>query len=479
MESTNLTAGAVQSCLALLVFGCIAVVWKQRRSSTSSTPINSPESGGSSAQQAWPKEAEFTKFQRSYLTVYLLCTFSDWLKGPYVYALYEEYGFSKPQIAWLFVGGFLSSLVFGTFVGSLSDKFGRKHLCMVFCGIYAASAFTKLINSFVVLFFGRVLSGIATSLLFTSFESWMVSEHKARQYPEHLLSNTFSKAILGNGAVAIAAGLVAQTMANSFGYVAPFLTAVPCLGLAATLMIPWNENYGNQNIHVRETLVRGWEAIMRERKLQYLGLCQALFEGCMYVWVFYWTPAVRVLDSDAIPFGLVFACFMAALMIGGMLTDLFPVDKLVTAMHCACIVATAAAALFFDNKLFVFGMFTIFEGLVGIYFAGHGTLRSMHMEESTRSSVMNIFRVPLNMFVIVMLQVSMTPRHALLLLTVVHMLSLGCLVMFFGSVRGGSSSAAGGRGVKQQQLQSSSEGVPLSVSTHSSNDSFSNKQSRD
>lgn len=469
MESIMLTEGAVQVTFALLVVSCLVVVCRQRRAASSTTPAATPESGVL-GPAVWPK-GDFSKFQRSYLTAYLLCTFSDWLKGPYVYALYEQYGFSKAQIAWLFAGGFVSSLVFGTFVGSLSDKYGRKRLCIVFCAVYAASAFTKLVNSFAVLLFGRILSGVATSLLFTSFESWMVSEHKARQFPEHLLSNTFSKAILGNGAVAIVAGLVAQTMANCCGYVAPFLTAVPCLGLAAAVMIPWNENYGNQSVPVRETLVRGWEAIARERKLQYLGLCQALFEGCMYVWVFYWTPAVRVLDSDPIPFGLVFACFMCALMLGGMLTDLLPVDKLVTAMHCACIVSTATAALFFHNKLVVFGMFTVFEGLVGIYFAGHGTLRSVHMEEATRSSVMNIFRVPLNAFVIIMLQVSMTPRHALLLLTVVHMASLGCLVLFFGSVRNSRTTL----------MKVSAESGVLMTPPGVSNDSLSGpvKQSRD
>lgn len=471
----GLSTGDVQMCLALLVMSCAVVTWKQRRvgqvpSSLMSTAVELPSTG-------WSAQ-EFHKFQRSYLIVYLLCTFSDWLKGPYVYALYEEYGFSKVQIAWLFVGGFLSSLFFGTFVGSLSDKYGRKRMCMVFCAVYASSAFTKCINSFAVLFLGRVLSGIATSLLFTSFESWMITEHKARQFPEHLISNTFSKAILGNGAVAIMAGLVAQGAASCCGYVSPFLTAVPCLGLAAFLMVPWNENYGNQHIEVRETLQRGWEAITRERKLQYLGMCQALFEGCMYVWVFYWTPAIRQRDSDAIPFGLVFACFMAALMIGGMLTDMIPVDRLVTGMHCTCIVATAVAALFFQNKLIVFGMFTIFEGMVGMYFAGHGTLRSLHMEESTRSSVMSIFRVPLNMFVVTILQVSMTPQHALLLLTVVHMLSLGCLVLFFGSIRGG--------GVPQPQrvkTAGSNDGFAAVVAqpfgSGGSNDSFTSTKQRD
>jgi hypothetical protein len=47
---------------------------------------------------------------------------ADWLQGPYVYALYESYGFDKSDIGVLFIGGFLSSMVFGTIVGGLADK---------------------------------------------------------------------------------------------------------------------------------------------------------------------------------------------------------------------------------------------------------------------------------------------------------------------------------------------------------------------
>lgn len=38
----------------------------------------------------------------------ILHTGADWLQGPYVYALYEYYGFSKTDIGKLFIGGFLS-----------------------------------------------------------------------------------------------------------------------------------------------------------------------------------------------------------------------------------------------------------------------------------------------------------------------------------------------------------------------------------
>lgn len=46
----------------------------------------------------------------------------DWLQGPYVYALYESYGMSTHDIEVLFVAGFGSSMLFGTFIGSVADK---------------------------------------------------------------------------------------------------------------------------------------------------------------------------------------------------------------------------------------------------------------------------------------------------------------------------------------------------------------------
>ena len=48
---------------------------------------------------------QFKAFQRTYLTVYLLMMAGDWLQGPYMYALYDAYGFKHEEIAALFVAG--------------------------------------------------------------------------------------------------------------------------------------------------------------------------------------------------------------------------------------------------------------------------------------------------------------------------------------------------------------------------------------
>ena len=45
---------------------------------------------------------------------------------------YSSYGYSKEQIGVLFIAGFGSSMVLGTFVGSLADRFGRKTCCIAF-----------------------------------------------------------------------------------------------------------------------------------------------------------------------------------------------------------------------------------------------------------------------------------------------------------------------------------------------------------
>ena len=102
---------------------------------------------------------EYLSFRRLFLVAYLLAMLSDWLQGPYVYKLYKDAGFGKEQIAWLFIAGFGSSGVFGTFVGSLADKYGRRMNALLFCVIYAACCLTKHSSDFGVLMLGRLLGG--------------------------------------------------------------------------------------------------------------------------------------------------------------------------------------------------------------------------------------------------------------------------------------------------------------------------------
>ena len=157
--------------------------------------------------------AEFRWFQLQYLSAYLIIMLADWLQGTNMYTLYSSYGV---DVGTLFLTGFLSSAVFGTFLGIYVDKWGRKLGCIIFCVLEIVINLLEHIPSMPALMFGRVLGGLSTSLLFSAFESWMVSEHRKRGFPEELLASTFAISSWGNGVVAIMAGVFAQLAAGGF-----------------------------------------------------------------------------------------------------------------------------------------------------------------------------------------------------------------------------------------------------------------------
>jgi Na+/melibiose symporter-like transporter len=89
------------------------------------------------------KTKQWQALIRKYLCVYLLASFSDWLQGPYVYALYAEYGYSHHETALLFVVGFASSMIFGSFIGGMADWGGRRLFAVIFALVYASSCVAK------------------------------------------------------------------------------------------------------------------------------------------------------------------------------------------------------------------------------------------------------------------------------------------------------------------------------------------------
>lgn len=78
-----------------------------------------------------------------YLMVYLLATCADWLQGAYIYVLYHELGYTKYDIGVLFIAGFGSSAVFGSFIGGMADTKGRRLFVVVYGLAYALSCVTK------------------------------------------------------------------------------------------------------------------------------------------------------------------------------------------------------------------------------------------------------------------------------------------------------------------------------------------------
>jgi len=382
----------------------------------------------------------FLTFRNGYLFVYSLMMAGDWLQGPYVYALYQHYGYSTGDIGKLFIAGFGSSMIFGTVVGSLADKYGRKNAALTYVVTYILSCITKHWSDYWVLMIGRFFGGIATSLLFTSFESWLVSEHFKRGYEAEWLDKTFSKAIfLGNGLVSIVSGLLANYLVTdmSLGPVAPFDAAAVFLAIGGVIiMFTWTENKGDasENTSWHSAFKEATNAIMNDKRIFYLGAMQSLFEASMYSFVFLWTPALSPNGED-IPHGMIFATMMVACMIGSSITARImsrPDLRVERYMQLVFLVSACALSvpvfiktfdmgssgvkggpITFEGKVQMLG-FLLFEAMVGVFWPSMMKMRSQYVPEEIRSTVMNFFRIPLNLFVcIILYNVALFPLSAM------------------------------------------------------------------
>lgn len=103
------------SMIAPLAIGTAVLAW-------SSVPRATDWPEGFSRFMATRSEAKgsSTRCQACYLGGWTLSVAADWLQGPYVYALYEAYGYSQAEIAQLFVAGFGAAMV-----GSCASQSGR------------------------------------------------------------------------------------------------------------------------------------------------------------------------------------------------------------------------------------------------------------------------------------------------------------------------------------------------------------------
>jgi MFS transporter, MFS domain-containing protein family, molybdate-anion transporter len=321
-----------------------------------------------------PTSPEFKTFQRSFIVVYTIMMMADWMQGPYVYALYKQYGFTQGQIGQLFIAGFGSSLLFGTVVGGFADKYGRKANCLLFAVLYSVGCVTKHFNDYWVLMFGRLMGGISTSILYSAFETWMVHEHKALGFADEWLNGTFSAMTFGSGLSAIVAGLFAGGLSSTFGLVAPFDGSMILLIVGGVVIFQtWRENYGDSSRLSTgfDNFGKAWRLLVSSEKVILLGLVQSCFESAMYIFVFMWTPALEASADGALPHGLIFAIFMVCLMLGSkvfeILVGLRPVEHL---SRWVFVVASAALALpiLTTNHNLVLAGFCVFEVCCGIYF---------------------------------------------------------------------------------------------------------------
>jgi hypothetical protein len=303
--------------LALTLQACV-VMWAVARR----TQASEERSGLLADDAVDPRlhERNYRQLRNIYLSVYAFATFGDWIQGGFLYALYAEYGYSMRDIGLIFVVGYASAMFLGTYVSALGDSGGHRRNCIAYGFLYATSCLLCNYSSVALLLLGRVVGGVAYSILYTSFESWLIAEADARHLPRSSLSRLFSLATFTNAASAVVAGMVGHlavevvphTTHNRFA--SAFDVGVVVLLLVSVLAaVLWGERYGDRLGNASDSLWRSCRAIRDSRSLLALGMINSLYEAALYVFVFLWTPALESRSGSAgMGHGLVFSIFMTS-----------------------------------------------------------------------------------------------------------------------------------------------------------------------
>ena len=164
----------------------------------------------------------------------------DHHQGPHIYAIYKyEKNIPEKMVAALYAAGFVSGGISASFAGGYADRFGRKRACILYCILYSVTCLTMLSDNLVVLFFGRLTGGICTTLLYSVFEAWMISEYHDQgvQGTDLDLSAIFGQMTVLSCVVAIASGIVGDMLVQFAGTrVWPFMAAVACCAASAYLI---------------------------------------------------------------------------------------------------------------------------------------------------------------------------------------------------------------------------------------------------
>lgn len=373
-----------------------------------------------------------------------------------------------------------------------------------------------MINSWPILVVGRVLSGVSTSLLFSVFDSWMVHEHRGRGFGEGSLGETFSIATLINGIVAVSAGVLASSVCDGWGlglgYRSPFAVAAGVLvSLAVVVWVWWGENVGAaRGTDMRAFVATAIEDLRSDARVGLICGIQSLFEGAMYTFVFAWTPALRgkcaedEAESILPPLGWVFAAFMVGIMVGSQLfsrsllsgspsttttrattTTRIPIERVaqVTFGVASGSMFVGAVALWTRpegcgesasaHTAVVLSAFVVFEVCCGTYFPCFGTLKGENLPERSRSTLMNMARVGLNVILLVVLVSADSLSNTAIIFFCSAALALACaLQTVFCSIsasrRAASSSVVAAAAVSTAGGESGAMAVDLQETKHES-----------
>jgi MFS family permease len=351
-----------------------------------------------------------------YLIAFVLTRSAMWSKAPYLYTLFMTvHKFSFAEIGILYLVDAVAALILGPITGQLADKYGRKLFCHCYNISIIINLALRMIGSRFWAYVAQVVTGFGAGLICTTFEAWVVSESEKvfgnlTEEAERFRKRLFVKSNIYDASVSIITSIICAFIYSYLGIYAPFWISIILSFLALVYIgFAWKEN--ELQVSKKESVWKQLDGAFDELKkvdVLCVGLIEGIAMACLNIYLFSWTPILKQSTPGGMNVGFIFTSMVLTMIVG---TKSYEV--LIVYLKLDYYMSIAGCMLFQGLLLFLtyyvegflcrMIFLALFNGLTGFYNPLNSIVKSNILVEKYRALLMNLFRVPLNTYVIIVL----------------------------------------------------------------------------
>ena len=351
-----------------------------------------------------------------YLIAFVLTRSAMWAKAPYLYTLFMTvHKFSMAEIGILYLVDAVAALILGPITGQLADKYGRKLFCHCYNWSIILNLLLRMQGSRFLAYLAQIVTGFGAGLICTTFEAWVVYESDKefdiyKEEAERFRKRLFKNSNIYDAAVSIITTGICAIIYSFWGIYAPFWISI-ILSFLAYVVIEkyWDENKplekSTQNISGQLE-----EAMKELKKVNVLciGLIEGIALAVLNIFLFSWTPILKQTTPGGMNVGFIYTTMVLTMIVGTKSYEVLIVycnfDYYMSIAGCVLIQGILLFITYKDNRFLARMIYlALFNGLTGFYNPLNSIVKSNIIIEKYRALLMNLFRIPLNFYVIIVL----------------------------------------------------------------------------
>ena len=400
----------------LLIIQLIIMFLKELKNESSIDPNASMDKTLPSILKETPVYKNKNSLKARYLVAFVLTRSAMWAKAPYLYTLFMTvHQFTMAEIGILYLVDAVAALIFGPITGQLADKYGRKMFCHFYNFSIIINLLLRMQGSRELAYLAQVVTGFGAGLICTTFEAWVVYEsdkvfEHEKEAAERFRKRLFKNSNVLDAAVSIITSAICAIVYSFMGIYAPFWISIGLSFLASiAIAILWDENKPLEN-NPQSTWSQLNEAFQELKKVDVLciGLIEGIALGILNIFLFSWTPILKQSTPGGMNVGFIYTCMVLTMIVGTKSYEVLIVyghfDYYMSITGCLFIQGVLLYITYYDNSFLHRMLYlSLFNGLTGFYNPLNSIIKSNILVEQYRALLMNLFRIPLNTYVIIVL----------------------------------------------------------------------------